>query len=189
MNTPASTNKKAGEIKKDVEVKEDESSDMEEDHDGIDVGHGSNPQPSPKQAQAEGKFFCGLCHNKSFPKGSKLYRHEMVIHIGATYPNKRRRLGNREDSNSSRGQECEFCHQPERFASKNLLLCHLRHIHFREEIAQYMELEAENPTAESSPGTSKVPLGVGRGREAFEGTSNSEDSISKLLSQSDSDSE
>ena len=111
MNTPASTNKKAGEIKKDVEVKEDESSDMEEDHDGIDVGHGSNPQPSPKQAQAEGKFFCGLCHNKSFPKRSKLYRHEMVIHIGATYPNKRRRLGYREDSNSSRGQECEFCHQ------------------------------------------------------------------------------
>ena len=52
-----------------------------------------------------------------------------------------------------------------------------------------MELEAENPTAESSPGTSKVPLGVGRGREAFEGTSNSEDSICKLLSQSDSDSE
>ena len=31
MNTPASTKKKAGEIKKDVEVKEDESSDMEED--------------------------------------------------------------------------------------------------------------------------------------------------------------
>ena len=67
MNTPASTKKKAGEIKKDVEVKEDESSDMEEDHDGIDVGHGSNPQQSPKQAPAEGKFFCGLCHNKSFP--------------------------------------------------------------------------------------------------------------------------
>ena len=75
MNTPASTNKKAGEIKKDVEVKEDESSDMEEVHDGIDVGHGSNPQPSPKQAQAEGKFLCGLCPNKSFPNRSKLYRH------------------------------------------------------------------------------------------------------------------